>query len=148
MISNMGNQQSIAPVYYGFIGCTLSVVSTILGSGIIALPYALRLADSMQTFFWLNVLSVGILLASVKIMLMIRTNVQNGFKFKASEVRTIESDNEFKPSHESNEENEEPQVHVSDLSYLFFGRIGIYLANICIGLGMYAMSTLFYIFFA
>ena len=39
-------------------------------------------------------------------------------------------------------------MHLSDLSFLFFGRTGIYLSNGAIGLGMFAMSALFYVFFA
>lgn len=39
-------------------------------------------------------------------------------------------------------------MHVSDLSFLYFGRTGIYVANICIGVGIFALSCLFYIFFA
>ena len=39
-------------------------------------------------------------------------------------------------------------MHISDLSFLYFGRTGIFIANICIGVGLFAMSSLFYIFFA
>ena len=90
-------------MHYGFVGCVFSIVSSIIGSGIVALPFALRLTDSLGSFALLNLLSVAILLIACKIMLMIRTNVQKSFKIKSSK-RLDEDDNEYKQSIQEEEE--------------------------------------------
>ena len=51
-------------------------------------------------------------------------------------------------SEEDNHEQEEPEVALTDLSYIFFGRAGIYLSNTFIGIGLLGSTLLFYIFFA
>ena len=75
----MSTQELIQPVYYGRTGCTLSVVSSIIGSGIVAIPYAMRLTQSLPAFIGMNLGAVGMLLLSSKMLLMIRSNCKQLF---------------------------------------------------------------------
>ena len=51
-------------------------------------------------------------------------------------------------SSSEDDNHEEPEVALTDLSYIFFGRAGIYLSNTFIGIGLLGSTLLFYIFFA
>ena len=67
----------------------MSVVSSIIGSGIVAIPYAMRLTQSLPGFIVMNAVAVFILLLSSKMLLMIRSNIKQLFQ-KESEVKVIE----------------------------------------------------------
>lgn len=104
----MDDQSAVATVHYGIVGCVFSIVASSIGSGIVALPYALKLTNSFTSFFLLNLLSVAILLISVKIMLMIRSNVKQSFPSIKSGQILVEDDNEYKQPQLSDPSEEEP----------------------------------------
>ena len=66
------NQEKPAAIHYGIAGCTMSMLSTIIGCGIISLPYAASITGSMSIFVATNIFCVIIMSIAAAMLLRAR----------------------------------------------------------------------------
>ena len=59
-------------IHYGIVGCTMSMLSTIIGVGIISIPYAASITGSMSIFAMTNMFCVLIMLGATAMLLRAR----------------------------------------------------------------------------
>lgn len=59
-------------VYYNLTGCILSMLSTIIGSGIVSIPYSASSVRSITLTAFSNLLCAGLMLLSAQILLTVR----------------------------------------------------------------------------
>ena len=113
-------------VYYGLIGCICSMLSLIIGCGIISMPYAASIVKSIWTFLSVNVVCVLLILVSTMIYIQVRqTVIQTHFSSSGQNVN----------------------ISISDISYILLGRSSILLFNLFMGLALFGVNVLFYLFF-
>ena len=93
------------------------MLSSIIGSGIISIPYSAAVVKSVPVILILNIFCILAMLLAARILLKVRENVKRLFGIH--------------------------QVNFSDLSYLLFGRIGMLLVNGFIGIALLGFNVLF-----
>ena len=157
----MQNEKAGKPeiVYYGIVGCTLSLISCIIGSGIVAMPYSVRLTQSLPIFMGMNLVTAVLLLMTSKMLLEVSSNVKELFSADKKSMQqnlsndtegvntnAAEDDDEYQQK--ADQEDGAPQVQLSDLSYLFMGRTGIFMVSGFMSMGLFGICVLFYLFFA
>ena len=110
-------------VYYNLTGCILSMLSTIIGSGIVSIPYSASSVRSITLTAFSNLMCGALMLLSAQILLTVRQLVSKVYKESVS------------------------HLSISDLSYLLFGRFSVLLVNGFIGFALFGINVLFVLFF-
>jgi hypothetical protein len=59
----------VEAIHYGIAGCTMSMLSTIIGVGIISIPYAASITGSMSIFVMTNIFCVVIMSVAAAMLL-------------------------------------------------------------------------------
>lgn len=62
-------------VYYGLTGCVCSMLSLIIGCGIISMPYSASIVNSVWVFMAINIFCILLILASAMIYIHVRESV-------------------------------------------------------------------------
>ena len=113
-------------VYYGLVGCICSMLSLIIGCGIISMPYSASIVNSMWVFISVNIICILLILVSAMIYIQVRqTVIQTHFQSSGQNVT----------------------ISVSDISYILLGRSSILIFNMFMGLALFGVNVLFYLFF-
>lgn len=110
-------------VYYNLTGCVLSMLSTIIGSGIVSIPYSASSVRSITLTAFSNLMCAGLMLLSAQILLTVRQLVSKVYQESVG------------------------HLSISDLSYLLFGRFSVLLVNGFIGFALFGINVLFVLFF-
>ena len=62
-------------VYYGLVGCISSMLSLIIGVGIISMPYSASIVKSMWVFVPIHIICISLILVSAMIYIKVRKTV-------------------------------------------------------------------------
>jgi hypothetical protein len=119
-------QESDKNVYYGLTGCICSMLSLIIGCGIISMPYSASIVDSIWVSILVNLVSIILMLIAAMIYLKVRDNIIELYFSQSGSKVTIS---------------------ISDISYLILGRSSILVFNGFIGFAIFGINVLFYLFF-
>ena len=144
-----GASQSAA-VYLDFTGTVQTLLCSIIGFGIISLPYSVKIVGSMAVSITTNMTCASIMLLSTLVYLMVRTNVQ---KLYFGQGQQDTNNNNALIETQTNNDTEASgdgvkQLSISDICYILFGRSSIFLVNACLFISVLGFNVMFFLFIA
>lgn len=69
------SKKNASTLYYGFVDCILSFLCSIIGIGIISIPYSVRSVRSISVSLYINLICAALIILSAKIYFIVRTNM-------------------------------------------------------------------------
>ena len=99
------------------------MLGTIIGSGIIAMPYATRLVDSLAIAFANNLFCLSLMMVGAIILLRVRTNMTTLYDIHEMTDRSLS---------------------ISDLCFILLGRRSILLMNGLVGIALFWINILYF----